>query len=180
MNKKLIPGFDDYYATPEGIITHENKIMTIQMTKKGMPFTALRKNGQYRIYSIAKLVAMTFLSETHKTPSDVVCYKDGNNHNFHVDNLYWSSRSEAYSKMYSKDSRYSQDRLYKLKKALCKPVLAITKDEDGNETVAKKYESISEASKDVGVSPASISRCLKSPTFMSAGFYWYRDVKEDY
>jgi len=178
MNRKEIKGFPDYTITEEGWVLHHNKPMKIQVNKNNTPFIRLRKYGEYHTFTIAKLVALTYLTDTRKTPSDVVCYKDGNNHNFNRSNLYWSSRSEAYSKLYEKGNRYSENRLINLRKTLCKPVVALNKEKDGF-SIVKQYTSITEAANAVGVAPASLTRCLKNKRYMSAGFHWAYVPKED-
>ena len=179
MNKKEIEGFEGYYITPEGQISRNNKVLKVQLNKKNIPFVALRKDSKYYIFTVAKLVALTFLDNETRTPSDVVAYRDGNNHNFDVSNLFWSSRSEAYSKLYNKTSRYSQLRLYNLRKKLCKPVVSM-KMVDNSFTEIRHYSSIIEAATDVGVASASLMRCLKNQRNMSAGYYWkYLDREDD-
>lgn len=173
MNTKMIPGFEDYTITKEGQVFHNNgrKRLKTQLSVKDIPFVSLRKNNKYHVFSIAKLVAMTYIGTEGRKSSDVVCYKDGNNHNFHVDNLYWSSRSEAYKQLYNRSNAASKKRLYKLRKKICKQVVSMHKTETGFVEV-KKYDSIANAANDVGVSSASLIRCLKNQRYMSAGYYW--------
>jgi|GEM_PF-4251286 len=172
MNKKQILDFEEYFITPEGHVTHNDQPLKIQITKRGMPFVRLRKDNKYYTFAIAKLVAMTFLPEGRKSPSDIVCYLDGNNHNFNVTNLKWASRSEAYSKMYDKDSRYSEKRLKHLRKSICRPVAKLSKDDRGDLFIVNEYSSVKDAADSVGVAPASLIRCLKNQNYMSAGYYW--------
>lgn len=177
MNKKQIEGFDGYFVTPEGLVLHYDKPLKIQYSKVNVPFVRLRKEGKYYTFTIAKLVALTFIGKPTNS-SDIVCYIDGNNHNFNKVNLYWASRSEAYSKMYDKNNRYSEYRLSKLRKKICKPVISMRKEDIGFIEV-KSYSSIADAARDIGVASASLMRCLKNQKYMCMGLYWKYANKED-
>lgn len=177
MKKVAIKGFENYSITIDGMVLNENKPLKIQMTKQGTPFVRLRKDKEYFTFSIAKLVGLTYLGEP-LYPSDIIGYKDGNNHNFHKDNLYWTSRSDAYSKMYDKSNRYSEERIRKLRKTICKPVMSCKKTSQGLIEV-KNYESITEAAKDMKVSSASIIRCLKNQNNTCMGLTWLYINKEE-
>lgn len=178
MNRKNIPGFEEYSITEEGLILHGNKPLKIQMSKTGIPFVRLRKDNNYFTFSIAKLVLLTYIPDLRNSPSDIPYYKDGNNHNFSLSNLTWASRSESYSKLYDKTNRYSENRLLKLRKKICKPVVAIKKI-DGQLVEDLRFESITEAAKHVHVAPASLIRCLKNQRYMCMGYHWKYVNKED-
>lgn len=177
MNKKEIEGFEGYYITPEGLVLHNDKPLKIQFSNANVPFVRLRKDGEYFTFTIAKLVALTYIGKPDN-PSDIVSYLDGNNHNFNKDNLYWASRSEAYSKMYDKNNRYSEYRLAKLKRKICKPIMSMRNSSEGFVEV-KRYESIADAARDVNVASASLIRCLKNQRYMCMGLYWKYLEKED-
>lgn len=177
MNKKEIEGFDNYFVTPEGLILNGDRPLKIQINKSGTPFVRLRRKGEYFAFTIAKLVALTFLKDEIKSPSDVICYKDGNNHNYDINNLYWSTRSEAYTKLYKENSRYSAMRLENLRKKLCKPIAAYKETSEGIIHV-KTYNSITEAANEIGVASASIIRCLKDNDKHCMGLLWRYMDKE--
>lgn len=179
MNKRKIKGFENYEITPEGAIFNKGKPLKLQMSEKAAPFVRLRKDGEYHSISVAKLVALTYIPEGRKYDSDIVCYKDGNNFNFSLTNIYWSSRSEAYTNFYKLQTRDSKRRLSALKSKISKPVLELKRENEGF-TVIRKYDSIAAAAKEKGVSSASISRCLKNQMHMSAGSHWmYAEKKEE-
>lgn len=177
MNKRMIEGFENYFITPEGLVLNGDKPIKIQMSNHNVPFIRLRKDGEYFSFSISKLVALAYIGKPAH-PSDVVGYVDGNNHNYHKDNLYWTSRSEAYSKMYREKSRYSEMRLQKLRRTICKPVISCRRTSQGLVEL-KTYDSITDAAKDVGVAPASIIRCLKNQNNSCMGLAWRYLNKED-
>lgn len=179
MNAKLIPGYVTYKITPEGLVTKNDKPIKISTYNHDTPTVRLREDGVSKTYLVAKLVALTFLEDTRTAESDVVSYKDGNNHNFHLNNLYWTTRGQAYSKLYDKESRYSEKRVQRLRDTICRPVTA-NKYVDGKLLVVRKFDSIKDAATFVGVSSGSIIRCLKNPRSMSTGYYWrYFEREED-
>lgn len=178
MNAKVIPGYDEYLISPEGNITKNGRLVKISTYNHETPTVRLRENGIGKTFLVAKLVALTFLKDTRKSDSDVVAYKDGNNHNFHVDNVYWTTRSDAYSKLYDKENRYSEMRVQKLRDKICKPVAAL-KALNGELVPLHKFKSIRDAATFVGVSSGSIIRCLKNPNSICAGYRWrYLDKEE--
>lgn len=164
----LIPGSDDYYINELGQVTHKNLPVTILFSDKNIPYVRIKYKGAYTSKSIANLVLTTFAPESKKASSDIPAYKDGNNHNFALENLYWAPRSIAYKTLYKNGSTYSQLRLYNLRRSVCRPIKAI----DENGSVVKTYDSIIEAARDMEVSTASISRCLKNPKAKSMGYTW--------
>lgn len=177
MHKKEIDGFENYFVTPEGLILNGDRPLKIMMGNHNTPIVRLFKNGEYFTFSVAKLVALTYLGKP-ENPSDVVGYMDGNNHNYHLNNLYWTTRSEAYSKFYREKNRYSEARLEKLRKKICKPVMSCRRTPTGLVQL-KTYKSITEAAKDKGVAPASILRCLKNENASCMGLAWRYIDKED-
>lgn len=179
MNGKSIPGYLAYKITPEGIITKNDRPIKISTYNHETPTVRLRQDGISKTFLVAKLVALTFLEDTRKSDSDVVAYRDGNNHNFSLSNVYWTTRADAYSKLYDKESRYSEIRVQKLRDKICKPVVAM-KSLNGVLSPIKEFKSIKDASTFAGVSSGSIIRCLKNPGSMSAGYYWrYLEREED-
>ena len=167
-NSVLIPGSDDYYINELGQITYKNLPVSILISDKNVPYVRIKYNGSYTSKSVANLVLTTFANDTKKSPSDIPAYKDGNNHNFTLDNLYWAPRSVAYKALYKDKSTYSQIRLTNLRNRICKPVASC----DDNGVIVKVYDSIVEAAKDVEVSTAAIIRCLKNPSGKCMGYSW--------
>lgn len=175
--KKEIENFPGYFITEEGLIFNGVRPLKAQITHKGTPFVKLKRDDAYFSISIAKLVLLNYIGEPN-SPSDIPSYKDGNNHNYHVSNLEWASRSEAYSKLYKKENRYSEKRLEKLRKSICKPVACFERTEKGLSLI-ETYSSITEAAKAVKVAPASIIRCLKNTRYSCMGYAWRYIEKED-
>ena len=175
--KKEIEGFNGYFITEDGLIFNGAKRLKTQMTTKGVPFVKLKKDDAYHSITIAKLVLLNFVGEP-ESPSDIPLYKDGNNHNYHVSNLEWASRSKAYAALYKKSNRYSEKRLERLRKSICKPVASFRRTNNGL-ILIKTYSSITEAAKDVEVAPASIVRCLKNKQHSCMGYAWQYIMKDN-
>ena len=178
MLSKAIPDFPNYIITSNGVITRNTKMFKVFFNNKNVPCVRLSRDGSQYVFSVARLVALTFLSDGRKSPSDVGLYKDGNNHNVDKDNLEWASRSKAYSAMYDKENRYSEHRLRKLRDKICKPVDKC-KIENNKLVVVETYMSIREAADAVETSSASILRCLKHPNNKCNGYYWKYHNEED-
>lgn len=177
MNKISIEGFENYFITPEGSVFNGDRPLKVMFSSYNTPIVRLFKEGKYYMFSVAKLVALAFLGKP-ENPSDVVGYRDGNNHNFHKDNIFWTSRSEAYSKFYREKNRYSEARLEKLRKKICKPVVSCKRTPHGLVQV-KAYDSIADAARDMNVGSASIMRCLKNQNNSCMGLAWRYVSKED-
>lgn len=167
-NSKLIPGSDDYYINELGQITHNELPITVLFSDKNIPYVRIKYNGTYTSKSVANLVLSTFVPDSKKSPSDIPAYKDGNNHNFALDNLYWAPRSIAYKALYKDKNVYSAKRLSNLRRRVCKSIVSY----DTNGEVVKVYDSIVDAAKDVGVSAASIARCLRDVNGKCMGYTW--------
>lgn len=177
MNKKLIEGYDDYYITDGGIVLHGIRPLKIQINAKNVPIVRLFKDGKYATKSIAKLVADAFLDKPDDGAAYVVGYNDGNNHNFALSNLYWTTRSELYTKLYAEDNVYAIKRLNSVYVKLCKPVIAYRNKKDIKADYSE-YPSISEAARSNCISIPSISRCLKNANYMCCGYYWMYKPEE--
>ena len=179
---KNVPGFPGYQVNQLGqVLRNDTPVRNIvghgglNRTKNCIRVT--KADGNPTNVPIGKLVALAFIGEP-ENPTDVVKYKDGNSSNFALSNIEWSSRSELYKELYNPKNRYCENRLYMLRKKVCRPIEAykIINDEI---IIANRYNSIKEASDSVGVATASIARCLKNPNGMSCGLYWrYVDNNE--
>lgn len=167
-NNVLIPGSDDYYINEMGQVTYRNLPVTVLFSDKGVPYVRIKSKGLYTSKSVANLVLSTFAPNDKKSSSDIPAYRDGNNHNFSLENLYWAPRSVAYKELYKGKTPYSETRLHNLRHKICKPVASF--DEHGN--IVKTYNSIVDAANDMQVSSASIARCLRNGQAKCMGYTW--------
>lgn len=111
----------------------------------------LNKNGIRKMCSIHILVAQTFLGEKHET--DIVNHKDGNKQNNTLRNLEWISSSE--------NNKHAYDVLNRnIVRVGGRPKPIIVEDILNGEV--KKYISVAEASRNIGLSHTQINRYIKS------------------
>lgn len=176
-----IPGFPGYQVNQMGQVLRHDKVVQNIVGHGGLnrnknSVRVVKEDGKFTNIPIAKLVALAFIGQP-KTPSDVIKYKDGNSANYSLPNIEWASRSEAYRELYNSKNRYCEDRLYMLRKKICRPIEAYQIKDNEVVSVAR-YNSITEAANDVHVATASIARCLKDVNAMSCGYYW-RYVDKD-
>lgn len=93
---RAIPGYPGYYATVEGDI----------LKKRGKSFFKLTPSKVHNDYytvkivhrvKVHRLVALTFIPNPNNYP--IVCHKDNNPSNNHVNNLYWGTQSQNMQQM---------------------------------------------------------------------------------
>ena len=176
-NEKSIKGFEGYKINDGGLVSDSKGALNHHKNSRGGWYVYLRKDGKNIAKSISRLVAEHFLEDNRKSPSDVVGYKDGNNSNFHVSNLFWTSRADAYRKMYDRENRYSELRLSKLRAKLGRPVRMFKINEEGTMS-SREFRTMTDAAKFIGVSCASVRSALKNPNHLCGGYRWEYINKE--
>ena len=117
----------------------------------------LYREGKRKKCRINRLVAQAFLENPDNLPE--VNHKDENKKNNCVDNLEWCSHS--YNMTYN-------SRAKKVGKKNSKPVYSIDKESG----LITYWESIREASRQLGISKGNICSCLKGKMKSIGGFYW--------
>ena len=177
-----VPNYDGYKVNQVGqVLYKDNVVHSITSAggrNKNKNSIRIKKNdGKYTNLPIAKLVALAFIGEPNM-PSDIIKYKDGNSGNYALPNIEWASRSEAYKELYNPKNRYCENRMYAFRKAVCKPIECY-RIRNNDIEIVKQYSSIREACVELGISTASICRCLKNPNGMSCGMYWRYITKEN-
>ena len=106
---------------------------------------------------IHRLIAMTFIPNPNSLPQ--INHKDGNKLNNNVDNLEWCT------------NLYNQQHAWKNglhKSTKCKKI----KQLDKNKNEIKKWNSITEASKYLGISASCIVECCKNKKRNAGGYRW--------
>lgn len=162
---KDIKGYEGLYQiSDEG---HVRRIMAdgsakMLKDKQGLYHTvSLSKNGEKKTFAIHRLVAEYFIERPEGAME--VNHKDGNKHNNDVSNLEWVTQSE--------NLRHARNELgkYPFGKA---PRKVRCFDTDGN--LIKEYESVSQASRDVGTaySRVGITMACKGEYKTAYGYRW--------
>lgn len=141
------------------------KIMKISFDKDGYCRITLCKSNKYYNFGIHRLVAKTFLPNFNNYKE--VNHIDMNKTNNVVSNLEWCNQN--YNLHYG-------NRNEKISKALSKPIIQYTKD---NEKI-KEFESINQASKELKLSTTHISQCCRNIKYHKTcgGYIWkYKEEK---
>lgn len=164
---KKIDGFDKYMISNKGDILSLNKnkngrLMKPKEDKDGYLEVGIRdNNGNRKFFRIHRLVAMAFLENPNNLP--VVNHKDGNKKNNCVENLEWCTISENTKHGFEVLGRKGHNG--GTNKLIAKICVKTNK-------IINIYNSIHDASKDVGVTVQAISRCANGKSKTSAGFKW--------
>lgn len=140
---RAIPGYPGYYATVEGDI----------LKKRGNSFFKLTPskvhNGYYTVkivhrIKVHRLVALTFIPNPKDYP--IVCHKDNNPCNNHMDNLYWGTQSHNMQQMV-RDGRQRKSKIANYKTEVL--------------LLHSQGFSVSEIAESVAISKTSVNRIIK-------------------
>ncbi len=135
--------------------TNQRIMKSIKM-KNGYYNITLCKNGNKKREYIHRLVAKAFIPNPNNYP--FVNHKDENPSNNYVNNLEWCT--QKYNMNYGS--------LIKKHKRESKSILQY----DLNNNFIKKWESISNAEKDLKITHCNIIACLKGRRKNAGGFIW--------
>lgn len=148
-------------------INYHLKEMIVHPSDNGHGYLMIRLYPDYKPYYIHRLVAQAFIINLNKSPQ--VNHIDGNKKNNSVNNLEWVTPSENQVHSYSVlKTKYNLTGLKKSIEKQKKKVLMI----DNNNNILKKYDSISEASRENKISPSVICGCCKGIYKTGKGYYW--------
>lgn len=88
--RELIPG---YFVTEDGKVYSQRsrKFLKPQKHKHGYDLYCMPKGDKFGWYLSHRLVAMAYIPNPDNLP--LVCHRDDNPQNNHVDNLYWGTKS---------------------------------------------------------------------------------------
>lgn len=153
-----IKEYENYFIYPNGSIFNSKKNTFLKPYRDAVGYysVGLTKNGNTKYFRLHRLLAIYFIKNTYN--KKYVNHKDGNKLNYSLDNLEWVTSQE--------NRRHDIDILghkpYKINpKDNFKKVIR----NDG-----KVYLSITEAAKDIKLSLASISQCLKGRRPTAGGY----------
>lgn len=102
---KKLHRFEDYSGSIYGEIRNDTtgRIMKYQKNRNGYLLTLRRDNMQFTV-SPARILAETFIGVPDK-PMDIG-YRDNDNYNLNIENLYWRTRRETVRNAIDRGSRY--------------------------------------------------------------------------
>ena len=157
-----------------GYYRRTEKILIPQLQNNGYLHIKLSQNGKPKCFLLHRLVAQTFLPNPDNLPQ--VNHKDEDKTNNRVDNLEWCDRkyninygNGLIKRVKTNIENGTYRKIGKLnKEKFSKPILQFTKDGD----FVKKWNSISDAEKETGISYKQICNCLKQRQKTAKGFKW--------
>ncbi len=180
---KDIKGFEDYTIDTNGNVFSKRKHKYLKQTinRNGYCKVTLQKNKYKKMFSVHRLVAETFIPNPNNLPQ--VNHIDYDRTNNKINNLEWCTPKENTSwsiknGRFENMKKINSDRMKKNKVYLLgyKKANEATKKKiqqfDKNNNFIKEYESISQASRELGVTIASISYCANGKRKKVGGFIW--------
>lgn len=156
-----IKNYSDYIISSSGeIYSLKNggfHRMATNINIGGYKRVGLCKNGKQKYFLVHRLVAETFINNPECKPC--INHKDENKLNNNVENLEWCTVSE--------NNRYGS-RLNRIAESNKKKILQL--DLDGQ--IIKKWNSQTDASRDLKLEKKNINACLKNKRRVCGGYQW--------
>lgn len=159
---KDIEGFEGKYQISsmgrvKSLWFGKEKILKNIKSDRGYIVVSLYKEGKQKIYYIHRLVAQTFLNNPNNYP--IINHKDENKSNNRVENLEWCT--SQYNNIYG-------TRIERAIKSKSIPIIQFTKEGK----FIRKWDSVIEASKELGFYHSSIIECCKGRRKSAGGYRW--------
>lgn len=159
---KDIPGYEGKYAiTSCGKVWsyYINNFLSQHIDRKGYQRVMLHLNGKQKLWSVHRLVAITYIPNPNNFPE--VNHKDENKLNNSINNLEWCDRK--YNLNYGTARERSAERQKKTspfnKRVLCVETGII-------------YFSAQEAKRQTGINNTSISKVCNGKRNVAGGYHW--------
>lgn len=176
---KDIENYEDIYQVSNlGNIRNKktNKILKPAKDHSGYLIVNLSKNNKHKTKTIHRLVAKAFISNNDNKSQ--VNHKNGIKTDNNVINLEWATASEnlkhAYKNKLKKVNKWQKEFIANEGKKLSKKINQYNKE--GN--FIKKWNSIRDIERELGISNVAITHCCKGQTKTSGGYIWKYEVKE--
>ena len=156
MRWKKVAGFQSYSVSDEGQVRNDRtgRIISQKETKSGYLRVMLHRCGEAKNFRVHRLVAAAFIPNVDNKPQ--VNHKDGDKRNNCVENLEWVTASENHL-----------HRCRELGKLPTHKQVRVRCVETGN-----VYESVKDASMDVGGCFNNISKVLHGVRKTAGGYHW--------
>lgn len=162
MKMKDIKGYEGKYAITEDgeVWSYYSKSFIYQRTNgKGYKQVRLRRNGEQKLYSVHRLVAMTYIPNPDNLPE--VNHLDENKENNCVSNLEWCTHIENMTSGTCKQRWIkTQQNTHPNKKAVICIETNIV------------YSSMKEAQRETGIDNVLISKACNHKKETAGGFHW--------
>ena len=140
-----------YIAVPE-------KILKTRKSRNGYTCVNLYKDGKMKTHKVHRLVSVAFIPNPNNLPE--VNHKDEDKENNHVDNLEWCT--PKYNVNYGTGTERMAEKHRK-------PIYSV----DRETGLITYWESIAEASRQLGISKGNICSCLKGRYRFAGNYVWH-------
>lgn len=141
----------------------QNKIMSLKTDSKGYHQISLYKNSIRKEFRVHILVATNFIKNNNQD-KDIVNHKDGNKKNNYYKNLEWTTHKENIKHAIDNKLLINDIEHFRKRK--------VAKLDINTNKILKIYNSIDEASKDIGCHHNSITKVCKGNSKTCKGYKW--------
>lgn len=167
---KDIPNYEGLYqASTEGEIKsyYTGKILKQEISKNGYCKFMLCKNRKRKLYSVHRLIAMTFIENPNNYP--IINHMDSNKTNNCVSNLEWCTQKynmqHAYTYICIKPTWLG-------KKGKLHPSSVKIEQYDLNDNFIKTWNSMMDIKRILNIDCSNISKCCKGKYHTVGGYKW--------
>lgn len=182
---KDVKGYEGRYKVSnlgnvKSLIGRKERVLRPLNQSKGYYKVILYNKGNRENRCIHRLVAESFISNPENKID--VNHKDGNKHNNNVSNLEWNTRSENMKHAYrigiiSISKKQSEDFKKRIMNSIKRKTKKVIQYDLDNKYI-KKWNSINEAGKNLGIQPGNICNCCKGKLNKTGGYIWKYADKE--
>ncbi len=155
-NRGEVKSIDHYVNCNKGKRLVKGRTLKPCDRGNGYPFVTMGRDGKQYNVSIHRAVAIAFIPNPQNLLE--VNHKDTNPSNYDVDNLEWCNRT--YNNNYA-------NRPFKASMKQRKRIVQIDKNKE-----IKKWNSLSEIHKNLGISIGNISQCCTGKRNTAGGYSW--------
>lgn len=168
---KDVVGFEGLYKVSDtGKIysVKSNRVIKHKISKTGYCNIELHKDGKPIMKYVHRLVAEAFVDNPTNKPQ--VNHKDGNKQNNHFSNLEWVTASENQRHALLNGLHAPSPMAGKI--GALNPCSKTIYQYDTEGNFIKKWDSISDASRELGIGNSNISNCLSGRYKTAGGYKW--------
>ena len=165
---KQIEGYEVYAVSTDGRVKNvkTGRIMKQHKNHKGYWILGLTKNGKQKSFRVNRLVALAFIPNDNPQEKTEVNHIDENKDNNCVDNLEWVSPKE------NMNHGTVQERKGKKLSETMKGTPSHLRIKIKCVELDRIFESLTEASQELGLHVSNLSYCLSGKYKTCGGFHW--------
>lgn len=148
----------------------KEKILKTSINRDGYEKVSIQKNAKKKTYKIHRLVAIAFIPNVENKKE--VNHIDGNKLNNRVNNLEWCTKEENERHARNNNLIPVTDKIRKQASINGKKRRKSVEQYNTKGSLLKRYISVSEASRETGVSISGISNCCTKKSKIAGGYIW--------